>query len=627
MAISPSLELLVSQAVSRSRLLERAVHDLGRWIAVAYGSRATGCVELACEVLPRENRVVLTGYIPVPIAGLSVVEVYCDRDLVTCLPVSGASPCRFSLEIGIQSGELAADPAAVPSPWPSIEYQVDGIARAYLRRCMMTVWDTGVGKTHLGLAASCLALEDGEAEVILVVCEKGGGKLYEWESDYRAFTHIEGIALYHGPNRAKKLAKNPTVLISTFETVRQDVARFETALRIRDGALMTWLRGRKVMVIYDEISKLGNRSSRLYKAHQYMLRQLRKLNPGLRVIGLTATPIERNYENAFNEMRLVAPGAMPTVEEFERRYIRSREAMLPSRGEYGRITWNHRLMPEFSRICAPHLLRKRKTDPDVRDQFPPMTEEFVTVEMKDDQRKIYRALEDLAWAEGEYQEVPGLRILLRQFCGHPLAVQLAGRRGGSAFATMVADTLRTQLDDCSSAKTDELLSYVAKVAGDQDYKLLAFTFFGQTVLPVLEKIITTTGIPVYTIHGEMTARAQHESKEAFLAHSGGAVMLSSDAGSRGINIPGVSMIIEYEAALTHAKRIQRFGRGSRVGQGMPLTCVTLCIAGTLESKKIIKANLERAQQADTFLGDDGAEGHISAGDRRLMFAMARRRTS
>jgi len=511
------------------------------------------------------------------------------------------------------------------SPWKRIEYQVDGIARAYLRRDMMVVWDTGVGKTHLGLAASCLALEDGEADLILLVCEKRGGKLYEWRDDWGTFTDVENIAVYHGASRVKKLAKNPTVLITTFETVRQDVAHFETTLRIRDGALMTWLRERTVMVVYDEISKLGNRSSRLYKSHQYMLRQLRKINPGLRVIGLTATPIEKNYENAFNEFRLVIPHIMPTVEGFEKRYIKSREPMAPRNGQYGRITWHHQRIPEFHGLCEPYMLRKRKTDEDVRDQFPPITEEFVTVEMRKDQKQIYQTLEDLAWMHGEYQEVPGLRILLRQFCGHPLAVILAGRRGGSRFATMVADTLDKQLDDCSSAKTDELLSYVTKVAGDQDYKMLVFTFFGQTVLPVLEKIITKAGFPVYTIHGEMSAKTQHESKTSFLAHPGGAVMLSSDAGSRGINIPGVSMIIEYEAALTHAKRTQRFGRGSRVGQRLPLTCLTLCVEGTMESKKIIKGNLERAQQADIFLGDDGAEGHITAEDRRLMFMMARRR--
>jgi len=75
---------------------------------------AHGCctvqTPLTCEVLPGENRVVLTGYLDEPCSGIDRAEVYCRGQLVTCIGIPGlaASPCRFTLEVGIHTGELAA---------------------------------------------------------------------------------------------------------------------------------------------------------------------------------------------------------------------------------------------------------------------------------------------------------------------------------------------------------------------------------------------------------------------------------------------------------------------------------------------------------------------------------------
>lgn len=109
MSISSDLELLTARAVGRSRLLERAVHDRGPWIVMAYGSRVVQA-ELTCEVLPRENRVVLTGYLGGASEGIDRAVVYCRGRMVTCVALPGlaTSPCRFTLEVGVIAGELAA---------------------------------------------------------------------------------------------------------------------------------------------------------------------------------------------------------------------------------------------------------------------------------------------------------------------------------------------------------------------------------------------------------------------------------------------------------------------------------------------------------------------------------------
>jgi hypothetical protein len=49
------------------------------------------------------------------------------------------------------------------------------------------------------------------------------------------------------------------------------------------------------------------------------------------------------------------------------------------------------------------------------------------------------------------------------------------------------------------------------------------------------------------------------------------------------------------------------------------------LENTMEARGGISNMLERGEQSDVLLKDVEAEGHMSAADRRLLFAMARKR--
>lgn len=501
-----------------------------------------------------------------------------------------------------------------------VPFQLDLAARSYLLRQSVLVADMGTGKTHVGMALSAAALMYGDADLVVIFCEKN--KLYDWRDELAAHSEMKPAVIYHGPRRGKIL-QDPDfrVLITTYETGRQDLARFQsrTSRKGADGPLLEMLLERRPVIIYDEASaKLGNRSSALYKAHAHMLRRLRSQDPRMIISAMTGTPIERDYENAFNLFRLVAPQIMPMVKDFEGYYTYGRD-------EYQRLRFRRDRMPEFATVCQDRMLRKRKTDPDVAAQFPEKTEEFIRAEMHSDQERLYRFLEDLAWDEnGEHSEPPGLGTLLRQLAGHPAAVL----RSEGKLAALVRDHLGRQLTACSSAKTVLLLEHARRIL-DEDAKLLVFTFFGQSVLPVLADQLALESIPVYVTHGGMSAREQHEERQRFRVHPGGAVLLSSDAGARGVNLPEASCVIEYETGLTHALRTQRFARAHRLGQGGgPLTCLTFVLEKTIEVA-LTRQALSRNEQQDTLLGDNEFEamkdGYLTADQRRLLFAQARRR--
>jgi SNF2 family DNA or RNA helicase len=529
----------------------------------------------------------------------------------------------------VQSPGSAAWPdEALYRPAWHVPFQLDAMARCTVLRQAMLCYDLGTGKTHIAMGTIGLAFEAGDIDLALIVCEKG--KPGEWLEEFQAATALERVFIYYGPRRAKVLEKSPQVLITTYGTSRRDLMKLDGQKKL-PGPLLEYLKGRRVMVVYDEITVLKDRSqksrpepgqapkraSATYRAHQFMLAELRKLHRDMRVLGLTGYPIESSYEDAFYEFRLIWPQGMPTVKHFNEYFVACRDP-------WDRPRFHEERMPEFRALCAPRMLRKRKTDPDVAAQFPERTEEFVRCEMSPRQAQLYRMLEDLAWDEeaGDFVPVPGLQTVLRQFAGHPAALLESARHGTSALAKMLAEEAGAQLAACPSAKEDRLREDLGMITS-QGMKAIVFTFYGQSVLQVLARSLS--GYPgLYVHHGGLSEAARARVKSGFRSHQGGAVFLSSDAGARGINLPEASYVIEYESALSHANRMQRFSRAHRLGQGGTVTCLTFTLENTIESR-LISLALGRNAQSDLLLGDEGAENHLSAADRRSLYSCARRR--
>ncbi len=158
----------------------------------------------------------------------------------------------------------------------------------------------------------------------------------------------------------------------------------------------------------------------------------------------------------------------------------------------------------------------------------------------------------------------------------------------------------------------------------QGAKAVIFSFFGQSVLPLLATALREARVKVYTYHGQMTDPEREQSRSQFRADPEPCVFLTSDAGARGINLPEASYVIEYDSALTHDMREQRVNRCSRIdGSKKLLTCQTLVLDRTVETT-IVQKMLRRNDQQDVIRGDVDAGGDfVSAGDRRELLRISR----
>lgn len=514
------------------------------------------------------------------------------------------------------------------SPWGLLDFQADGVALSYLRRDQLVTWDTGMGKTHHALALACLLFEDDLIDTCLVVCEKD--KLGEWADDFATYTKLT-TARYYGPKRKDLLSNPPQVMVSVYETVRNDAAsKVEGKQRaLVSGPLTDSLVGRRVLVIYDEMTKLKNRSSSTYRHHEFLLKSIlggREDDP-LRRVGLTATPIERDPENAFNIIRLLFPGFM-TVSQFEEEHVKGRDICDRPYGfkNIGIADHSEPWVTPFSKKVEHILQVKHKTDPDVVDQFPRQVEEFTYVEQHPTEEKFYIAVQDLIHEEsdGVFDDMAGFG-LLRQIACHPHAVL----HSQGVMARKVVEIVGEEgIRKIPCNKLERLLSYIEGVVRGQGAQAVVFTFFGQSVLPIIHEALTREGYKVSINHGGMSVSQREDSKRAFRAGET-EIFLTSDAGSRGLNLPNASYVINYELPLTHANYIQRINRIHRIDSTHEsVTCQSFITAYTVE-EGVVRLNEQRNTWADLLIEDDVDEGgedgstRMTAEDRRAIIKLAR----
>jgi superfamily II DNA or RNA helicase len=470
------------------------------------------------------------------------------------------------------------------------------------------------GKTVCSIALACLLIEDQKIDRVIVACEKS--KLTDWVSDFQSFSELS-VRKYHGSSRKTMLTKHdPLVVVSTYETLRADLMAFQKNPGKRgrgsrvDGPLMDdlGLRSSRTLWIFDEVTKLKGRGSQIHRAFDYALGQARK-HTHQRVIGLTATPVERDFEDFYNLGRLVVPSRMPTVEEFEKRYTRGKDIL----GRYVFVQYRAR---EFAALFSPVLIRKRKTDPDVIEQFPKMVEQTIGVDLHPQHRQFYDATLSL------FDDPEDLRAfgIARMTAGHPCSHLHADNPVSRSIVETVGEEF---LRSVPSSKSIELINRLTPLVKGQGAQVIVFTFYGRSVLVELAKDLRAAGFTVSTFAGGMTTAEQDKAKTEFTSGAT-EVFLASDAGARGLNLGNASYVIEFESAMNYAMRTQRFNRASRLSStATSVTCWTMICQATIEVP-LFELCMRRNADHDIAVGDEADDtAFIPASERRRMLTIGR----
>ena len=482
--------------------------------------------------------------------------------------------------------------------------------------------------SHLAMVLIALLLEDDLIDMAVLVAEKNKLVATEWPKELETYTSFDWKLYYGTPRKREKIrADLPQVLLTSYDVVKRDAAVFPPSrkklsrMHPTPGPLLDVLAGKRILVIYDETTRIANRTSDTYKAHKLFIDTLRE-EGDCRVMAMTATAMERDPESFFNLGRIISPWSMPTVDQFNREYVSLFDVFNnPCRFKnLSASDCDPGVIPLRDRM-APIMLTKRKSDPDVVEFFPKKRELApIFVDLGDTHQEFYDTVADIAQGLPEEDQKP-FSTVLRQIAAHPMAI---ANSQGAISRTIVDQVGIAGLEAMGSAKTDRMVSWCNEVVKDQGTQAVIFTFFAQSVLPLLQARLLDEGYTVSINHGEMSQTAKADSQRSF---RGGEtqIFLTGDAGSKGINLPEATYLLHYERPPTHSNFIQRSDRLHRIDSEAAAIFIYSLVARSTIEEGLYGLSLLRNEWQDLLLGDNenDQEQFLTAEDRKLLFRISR----
>jgi len=454
---------------------------------------------------------------------------------------------------GLPTAELPADLPATLRP-----YQAAGVNwLVFLQQSGLggvLADDMGLGKTLQTLCAINGAT--------LVVCPKS--VVFNWEKEIARFRPSLSVNVYHGPGR--KLDKSD-VTLTTYAVLRLDQDVLSTH---------PWQ-----SVVLDEAQAIKNPDSQAARA---LFALSDSLPSSCFRLALSGTPLENRLDELWSLFRFTHPGLLGTRAHFSSRHVRP---ILEGSLEAG---------ARLRQLIKPFLLRRLKRD--VARDLPPRTDVILTVELEEEQRKLYEAIyaaknqEVVDALEGGGSVMAALEALLRlrQAACHPALVP--GQTGGV------------------SAKVDALLEALEEAAAD-DHKCIVFSQW-TSLLDLVEPELRSKNLDFVRLDGSTRDRAAVV--EAFQAPGGPPVFLSSlKAGGTGLNLTAADHVFLLDPWWNPAAEDQAADRAHRIGQERPVTVYRLIAKDTIEEGILALQDKKRAL-ADVALEEGGAAQGVTRED-------------
>ena len=201
------------------------------------------------------------------------------------------------------------------------------------------------------------------------------------------------------------------------------------------------------------------------------------------------------------------------------------------------------------------------------------------------------------------EEIDGATVRLSEM------VPTFGTKGGSAYAAELYD--EKWLDGLnSSPKLDYLVQYVEDFLEQNDEnKVVIFA----TYVDMLDKIEERLGAErCRKYSGKLDSKTKEANKIAFNTDPSIRVLISSDAGGYGVDLPAANLLINYDLPWSSGTAVQRNGRIKRASSTWPSIVITdIIIKGSIEERQW-ESLQQKSAVANAVIDGEGidAEGNM-----------------
>jgi SNF2 family DNA or RNA helicase len=429
---------------------------------------------------------------------------------------------------------------------------------------MLVAYDLGLGKTVLTIAAVERLMDEQKIlEPGIVICLSS--LKYQWADQIRKFTDesstplvIDGTPKQRAEQYQQALDWGHTLVDYVIINYEQVVNDWEYVRQLPTG-----------FIICDEATAIKSFRSKRSK-------YVKKLKSDYK-FALTGTPVENGKpEELYSIMQFVDNSLLGRFDLFDQTFI--------VRNRFGGVD-RYRNLPLLNKTLSEACVRKRQSDPDVAPYLPEtIFAEPILIQFDSSSAKLYKSianeiLNDLDEAMDSYGtnfdifshygqansfdgadalrgKIMSKLTALRMLCDHPGLLEVSSESSGYV-AGLKEDG---RLDKVTkSPKLSALKEYVDNFLSEYDgNKIVIFTSYVHMVDLIREALVTNWGSTPYT--GEMNAKDKEESKLKFQTDPDVRILVSSDAGGYGVDLPQANLLINYDLPWNAGLAVQRNGR-------------------------------------------------------------------
>ena len=461
------------------------------------------------------------------------------------------------------------------------------------------VWDTGCGKCIGSISIAAERLERDEVDHVVVWVPNH--LIRGWLDDFAKFSSLSVERMDRGtPAKREKAYKESQaqVWVVNYDKVRCNDYDF----------ILSALKGKRVMFVFDEITKLKNRKSAV---HKFMVKLSKDLHVGY-MLGLSATPVERGPEDYYNIFRVLDPHIYGNVKDFEENYTYQWGA---KDFFYNYVGFQNLHDMRFKSTFM--VSTARKTQPEIACEFPEKQEIAIKLELSPEDAKLYKFVRDKAMSELKEDTMASpaqWADAARRVCSLPETLLLMN--GKEDFVESVRE-MDGVADSKRSAKLAATLDLVRGIIEQGDKVIVFYSLTNHGIIPLAEHFKEFDPL---LFHGGMTSQEKENAVDIFRQTSDHNLMFVSEAGREGLNLPEAGYVIHYNTPYLWSHYEQRSNRIHRIDSKREnVTIYRFITADTIE-ERIEEVMFQRKAYADDLgVADDSVPTLGRFDERYLLF--------
>lgn len=458
---------------------------------------------------------------------------------------------------------------------------------------ILVAYEMGLGKTPMTIAAVEQLRDAGEVEgTTLVLCL--ASLKYQWQKEITKFSNSTALVIDGTPTKRQEQyaqARDYDYIVMNYEQV---VGDWETLKTMEFDA-----------IVCDEATAIKG-----FKAKR--AKKVKELSKSIAVrFALTGTPIENGRpEEVFSIMQFVDPKVLGRFDLFDKTFI--------VRNHFGGVQ-RYRNLPTLHKILMEHTVRKAQNDEDVKPFLPEaIYREPILVKLDNPSQKLYNHIaQDLHSVLVQASETFGSSFNLaahygamydpgdpanelrgevmsrigamRMLCSSPNVLMSSftnfdNHTGkGSAYVHSLGDLLHSI---SKTPKLDAIIDYLRDHLDiDETYKAVVFASYLDSVSEIVARL-NAKGYGAVAYTGEMNAIKKEEAKVKFQTTPTIRVLVSSDAGGYGVDLPQANLLVNYDQPWSSGLAVQRNGRINRTSSEWPsITIQDILVKDSIEQRQ------------------------------------------